>query len=110
MVLHSCVGGAASGHDSSGLMTLRTWWTAGRRSRRRRGVTVLNGGEVGLVSMPAWTVANPLCAGVRTGFDEHREKSQMASCRPTMMLHVARLSSLEALSTCYSTYRFVIVG
>jgi len=67
VVLHSCVGGAASGHDSSGLMTLRTWWTVGRRSRRRRGGTVLNGGEAGLVSVPASTVANPLALACGQG-------------------------------------------
>ena len=45
-----------------------------------------------------------------TWFVVHGEKSQPVSCRPTMVLLVAVLSSLVALSMCYPTCRSVSVG
>ena len=48
-------------------------------------------------------------AGARTGFGEHREKSQLVSCWPTMMLHFARISSLEAFVDVLSYLQAVIV-
>ena len=40
----------------------------------------------------------------------HREKSQPASCRPAMVLLIAVISSLEALSMCYPICMSVSVG
>jgi len=45
------------------------------------------------------------CDGVRTGFGDHREKSQPTSRQTIMMLHFVGISSLEALSMCYPTCR-----